>query len=101
MYASTGIATDSARQKKANSWARWLAIPCRKLFQARPMPELQMPRAKARAAGFVPGNSVALSCIRAIIKRMDAFSASDALRVLSALPEIWPTSKSSPRCKRW
>jgi hypothetical protein len=47
--ASTGIATDSARQKKANSWARWLAVPCRKLFQAAPMPELQMPRAKAPA----------------------------------------------------
>jgi hypothetical protein len=43
MYASTGIATDSARQKKANSWARWLAVPCRKLFSGRPMPELQMP----------------------------------------------------------
>jgi radical SAM superfamily enzyme YgiQ (UPF0313 family) len=47
MYASTGIATDSARQKRASSWARWLAIPCRKLFQASPMPELQIPRAKA------------------------------------------------------
>jgi radical SAM superfamily enzyme YgiQ (UPF0313 family) len=47
MYASTGIATDSARQKKANSWARWLAIPCRKLFSGRPMPELQMPQMKA------------------------------------------------------
>ena len=46
MYASTGIATDSARQKRASSWARWLAVPCRKLFQANPMPELQMPRAK-------------------------------------------------------
>src|SRR6185503_9546077 len=47
MYASTGIATDSARQKRASSWARWLAIPCRKLFSGRPMPDLQMPRAKA------------------------------------------------------
>jgi radical SAM superfamily enzyme YgiQ (UPF0313 family) len=47
MYASTGIATDSARQKRASSWARWLAVPCRKLFQAKPMPELQIPRAKA------------------------------------------------------
>jgi hypothetical protein len=46
MYASTGIATDSARQKKANSWARWLAIPCRKLFSGRPMPDLQMPHVK-------------------------------------------------------
>ena len=50
MYASTGIATDSARRNRASAWARWLAIPCRKLFQARPMPELQIPRAKTAAA---------------------------------------------------
>ena len=49
MYASTGIATDSARRNRANAWARWLAIPCRKLFQARPMPELQIPRSGAVA----------------------------------------------------
>ncbi|HEY4360948.1 MAG TPA: radical SAM protein [Bryobacteraceae bacterium] len=49
MYASTGIATDSARQKRASSWARWLAVPCRKLFQAAPMPHLQVPGAKAEA----------------------------------------------------
>jgi len=46
MYASTGIATDSARRNRASAWARWLAIPCRKLFQAAPMPELQIPRTK-------------------------------------------------------
>ena len=44
MYASTGIATDSARRSRANGWARWLAIPCRKLFKADPMPELQIPK---------------------------------------------------------
>ena len=44
MYATTGIATDSARQKRATNWARWIAKPCRKLFQARPMPELKAPR---------------------------------------------------------
>src|ERR1700674_342311 len=49
MYASTGISTDSARRNRASAWARWLAIPCRKLFQARPMPELQVPRTKAAA----------------------------------------------------
>jgi len=49
MYASTGIATDSARRNRASAWARWLAIPCRKLFQARPMPELQVPRPKTAA----------------------------------------------------
>jgi radical SAM superfamily enzyme YgiQ (UPF0313 family) len=47
MYASSGITTDSARRNKAGMWARWLAVPCRKLFQADPMPELQMPRLKA------------------------------------------------------
>jgi radical SAM superfamily enzyme YgiQ (UPF0313 family) len=45
MYASTGIATDSARRSKANQWARWLARPCRRLFMAKPMPELQVPAA--------------------------------------------------------
>ena len=43
MYASTGIATDSARRSRANRWARWLAVPCRKLFQGTPMPALQVP----------------------------------------------------------
>jgi radical SAM superfamily enzyme YgiQ (UPF0313 family) len=43
MYASTGITTDSARRKKATSWARWIAVPCRKLFQGERMPGLLMP----------------------------------------------------------
>jgi hypothetical protein len=43
MYASTGIATDSARRSRANRWARWLAVPCRKLFRGAPMPELEVP----------------------------------------------------------
>jgi radical SAM superfamily enzyme YgiQ (UPF0313 family) len=43
MYANTGIATDSARKRTANRWARWLAKPCRRLFQAKPMPELAAP----------------------------------------------------------
>ena len=43
MYAKTGISTDSARKKKANRLARWIAKPCRKLFQAKPMPELVAP----------------------------------------------------------
>ncbi|MBI3933336.1 MAG: B12-binding domain-containing radical SAM protein [Acidobacteria bacterium] len=42
MYANTGIATDSARRKSANRWARWLAKPCLRLFQAKPMPELSL-----------------------------------------------------------
>ena len=44
MYANTGIATDSARINRAATWARWLAKPCRRFFQAAPMPELQVPR---------------------------------------------------------
>ena len=42
MYASTGIATDSARRNRANRWARWLAKPCLRLFRASPMPSLQI-----------------------------------------------------------
>jgi radical SAM superfamily enzyme YgiQ (UPF0313 family) len=43
MYANTGISTDSARRQKATRVARWLAVPCRKLFDAKPMPELEVP----------------------------------------------------------
>ena len=50
MYARTGISTDSARRKKAKAWARWIAKQTRKIFTARPMPELAEriwePRAK-------------------------------------------------------
>ena len=41
MYANTGIATDSARVSRANRWARMIAKPCRRLFVAKPMPELR------------------------------------------------------------
>jgi hypothetical protein len=44
MYANTGIATDSARLNRANRWARLIARPCRYLFTARPLPDLQLPR---------------------------------------------------------
>lgn len=43
MYASTGIATDSARRARANQWARMISKACRGLFTAPPMPELQVP----------------------------------------------------------
>ena len=43
MYAGTGISTDSARRKKAKTSARWIARQTRKIFQAKPMPELQAP----------------------------------------------------------
>jgi radical SAM superfamily enzyme YgiQ (UPF0313 family) len=43
MYANTGIATDSARVNRSAKWARVIAKPCRRLFAAPPMPELQVP----------------------------------------------------------
>ena len=43
MYANTGMATDSARAARSARWARWIAKPCRYLFSARPMPQLQVP----------------------------------------------------------
>lgn len=52
MYANTGISTDSARRQKATRMARWLAIPCRKLFEAKPMPELKMPESATAPALF-------------------------------------------------
>lgn len=50
MYADTGIATDSARVAWSARWARWLARPCRLLFAARPMPELDVPKSTAAMA---------------------------------------------------
>ena len=43
MYANTGIATDSARQSRAQKWARLISKPTRRLFTGRPMPDLQVP----------------------------------------------------------
>jgi hypothetical protein len=45
MYANTGLATDSARVARSARWARWIAKPCRRLFSARPMPQLEVPNA--------------------------------------------------------
>jgi radical SAM superfamily enzyme YgiQ (UPF0313 family) len=42
MYANTGIATDSARVNRSAQWARWMAVPCQRLFAGRPMPDLQL-----------------------------------------------------------
>jgi radical SAM superfamily enzyme YgiQ (UPF0313 family) len=44
MYANTGIATDSARRKTANRWARWTGFICLRLFRGKPMPHLRVPR---------------------------------------------------------
>jgi hypothetical protein len=44
MYAGTGISTDSARREEvATKWAKWTARQCKKLFEARPMPDLAGP----------------------------------------------------------
>jgi hypothetical protein len=43
MYANTGIATDSARVARSARRARWLAGAARRLFVAKPMPELALP----------------------------------------------------------
>jgi hypothetical protein len=53
MYAKTGISTDSAR--KANWLARLIAKPCRYLFQAKPMPDLQIPQHVAKMERVVTG----------------------------------------------
>jgi radical SAM superfamily enzyme YgiQ (UPF0313 family) len=51
MYAGTGISTDSARRKKAKTSARWIARQTRKIFQAKPMPELKSPVWEPRLKG--------------------------------------------------
>jgi hypothetical protein len=43
MYANTGIATDSARVQRSMRWARLMAIPCRRLFTGRALPDLRAP----------------------------------------------------------
>ncbi len=50
MYANTGISTDSARRQKATRMARWLAIPCQRLFAGKPMPDLEVPLRQNTAA---------------------------------------------------
>jgi hypothetical protein len=65
MYASTGIATDSARRNRANKWARLIAKPCRRLFQGKPMPGLQAPpRKNADAEVAATGNRGLLNVIQ-------------------------------------
>lgn len=52
MYANTGMATDSARRKSANRWARWMAKPCLRLFKGTPMPDLELPDLKPARPHF-------------------------------------------------
>jgi hypothetical protein len=49
MYANTGIATDSARVQRSAKRARVLARMARRLFMAKPMPELREPLRPVRA----------------------------------------------------
>ena len=49
MYANTGIATDSARVQRSAQWARMIATAIRRLFIAKPMPDLQMPQLRRAA----------------------------------------------------
>ncbi len=55
MYAGTGISTDSARRKRAKTWARFTARHMRKLFHAKPMPELSSPRWAPRGDALPSG----------------------------------------------
>lgn len=50
MYANTGISTDSARRKTSNRWARLLAKPTLRLFQAKPLPNLAAPQPEPASA---------------------------------------------------
>ena len=43
MYATTVSPPIARGRNRANGWARWLAIPTRKLFRGNPMPDLQVP----------------------------------------------------------
>ena len=54
MYANTGIATDSARVNRSAQWARWMAIPCRRLFAGQPMPDLEIPPPVRHVSAGVP-----------------------------------------------
>ncbi len=66
MYAGTGISADSARRRKSQKWARWTARQCKRLFQAKPMPDLPQPQwqpdypaAPVAQSAFLGGNSPA------------------------------------------
>ncbi len=56
MYANTGIATDSARIARSAKWARVIARHTRRLFAARPMPELEVPGARASTEAVTLAN---------------------------------------------
>lgn len=43
MYANTGMAAKNSGQAHAVRWARVIARPCRAIFKAQPMPQLEVP----------------------------------------------------------
>jgi radical SAM superfamily enzyme YgiQ (UPF0313 family) len=59
MYAKTGISTDSARQSRARFWASLLAKPCRRLFQGKLMPKLEVPAYSRPHTGVLEQSSTA------------------------------------------
>ena len=59
MYANTGIATDSARRARSTRWARWMAIPCRRLFAGKPMPHLALRETQKVQAARIPTRNTA------------------------------------------
>jgi radical SAM superfamily enzyme YgiQ (UPF0313 family) len=54
MYANTGIATDSARVQRSAKTARLLGMAARRLFVAKPLPDLPMPAPRAAGAPQAP-----------------------------------------------
>ena len=64
MYANTGIATDSARVARSARMARWIAKPCRRLFAAAPMPELQVPDRPEAGTRAWNGTRTHVPCLR-------------------------------------
>jgi hypothetical protein len=67
MYAGTGISTDSARRKKAKTWARWIARQTRKMFRAKPMPELMSPVWEPRTKTLLPLTQLTVQARRASV----------------------------------
>lgn len=65
MYAGTGISTDSARRKKAKAWARWTARQTRRIFKAKPMPELAHPVWEPRPSRLTQLGSISPKTSRA------------------------------------
>lgn len=64
MYAGTGISSDSARRNKSKSWARWTARQTRRIFKAKPMPELAHPVWEPRPSRLTQLTSISTNASR-------------------------------------